>query len=315
MLFNYKYSGSSKVESNASSTSMSFAPDTLREPTFFRGRLGKNIPFREAVSALHDVVVSDLRYKKPEVDKSEYLEWARQQEQLYLEEMAMQNQAVQQRAKLVRRELDDIQDNHNEVLGPYHAAQRRWRQYVWKNERDLLWMITVHPDEIFFECFSQDESSYGRLGCSYEVFKDINEFECGTTNIDYSNALYNEFQKIRNYKETDFVVDPSGIEVTTEQEDLFKELKIDLPDSWVRGFLQVSSAMTLDAVEFDLHPMDVYNFCFILKRNKEKIGPRSIRFILKPGEPVKAVLEPWNYEVVCSRSIYKGNFRKIDSCS
>jgi len=311
MLFNYKYSGSSKVESNASSTSMSFAPDTLREPTFFRGRLGKNIPFREAISALHDVVVSDLRYKKPELDKSEYLEWARKQEQQYLEEMAMQNEAVQQRAKLLRRELQDIQNNQNKVLGPYYAAQQKWRRYVWQHEKDLAWIldpvITVHPDEIFFECFSQDESTYGRLGCSYEVFKDINEFECGTTNIDYSDALYKEFQKIRDYKETDFVVDPSGFEVSTEKEDVFNELKIDLPDSWVRGFLQVSSAMTLDAVEFDLHPMDVYNFLFILKRNKEKIGPRSIRFILKPGEPVKAVFEPWNYEVVCTRSIYKGN--------
>ena len=311
MLFNYKYSGSSKVESNASSTSMSFAPDTLREPTFFRGRLGKNIPFREAISALHDVVISDLRYKKPEQDKSEYLEWVRQQEQQYLEEMAMQSEGVQQRAKLVRKELQDIYTNQSKLLGPYNKARSKWRQYVWKTDKDLLWVldpvITVHPDEIFFECFSVDESSYGRLGCSYEVFKDINEFECGTTNIDYSDALYKEFQKVRDYKETDFVVDPSGFEVTTEQEDLFKELKIDLPDSWVRGFLQVSSAMTLDAVEFDLHPMDVYNFCFLLKRNKEKIGPRSIRFKLKPGEPVKAIFEPWNYEVVCPRSIYKGS--------
>ena len=128
MLFNYKYSGSSKVESNASSTSMSFAPDTLREPTFFRGRLGKNIPFREAISALHDVVISDLRYKKPEVDKSEYLKWAKEQEQQYLEEMAMQNEAVKQRANLVRRELQDIQKNQSKVLGPYHKARSEWRQ-------------------------------------------------------------------------------------------------------------------------------------------------------------------------------------------
>ena len=80
-----------------------------------------------------------------------------------------------------------------------------------------------------------------------------------------------------------------------------------MPDSWVRGFLQVSSAMTLDAVQFDLHPMDIHNFCLILRRYKEKKGPRSIRFILKPGEPVKAIFEPWNHEVVCSRSPFTGN--------
>ena len=89
----------------------------------------------------------------------------------------MQNEAVQQRAKLVRKELQDINRNSSKVLGPYNEARNRWRQYVWKNERDIAWVldpvITVHPDEIFFECFSQDESSYGRLGCSYEVLKTL----------------------------------------------------------------------------------------------------------------------------------------------
>ena len=46
-------------------------------------------------------------------------------------------------------------------------------------------------------------------------------------------------------------------------------MKIDLPDSWVRGFLQVNSAMALPAQSFDLHPMDVYNACFVLRRRKE----------------------------------------------
>src|SRR5690606_9850228 len=103
-------------------------------------------------------------------------------------------------------------------------------------------VITIHPDEAFFECFSQDESTYGRLGAGYEVFKNVKEFACGTTNIDYSAELYDEFQKIRRYKTTQFQVDPSGFELQPTGEDEFKEMKIDLPDSWVRGFLQVSSA-------------------------------------------------------------------------
>lgn len=312
MLFNYKYSGSSKVESNANSTGMSFAPDTLREPTFFRGTLGKNIPFREAISALHDVVVSDLRYQPK--DREEYKAWAAKQEENYLQEMIAQNESTKAKIGLVQRELSDLYKTSNQIMQPFYDAQRKYFKYLYQKDRDAWFVldpvITVHPDEIFFECFSQDESSYGRLGCSYEVFKNINEFECGTTNIDYSDALYKEFQKIRDYKTTDFVVDPSGFQVDTQNEDSFKELKIDLPDSWVRGFLQVSSAMTLDAVEFDLHPMDIYNFCFILKRYKEKKGPRSVRFYLKPNEPVRVVFEPWGYELVCSRSIYQGTEAK-----
>ena len=312
MLFNYKYSGSSAVNSSAAKTGMNFSPDALREPTFFRGTLRKNIPFREAISALHYVVVSDLRFKPK--DREEYKAWAAQQEQIYLEEMAATNVDLKAKVGVRRKELEDLQQQSSKIMGPYYKAQKKYFEYIYKRDRDAWFVldpvITVHPDEVFFECFSQDESTYGRLGTGYEVFKEVNEFACGTTNIDYSDALYKEFQKIRDYKTTDFNIDPSGFEVKTTQEDNFKEVKIDLPDSWVRGFLQVSSAMTLNKVSFDLHPMDVYNFCFILKRYKEKKGPRSIRFVLKPGQPVKAIFEPWNYEVVCSRSPYHGTTEK-----
>ncbi len=312
MIFNYKYSGSSSVQNSTGSTNMSFAPDTLRTPTFFRGTLSKNIPFREAISALHDVVVSDLRWKPK--DREAYKVWAKQQEQQYLEEILAESAGLKTKIEDIRGELNAIQRQSDKILGPYYKARQKFFNFTYKKYRDIWFVldpvITIHPDEVFFECFSQDESSYGRLSCGYEVFKNIEEKAYGTTNIDYSDALYKEFQKIRNYKETVFTVDPGGFEVTTEKEETYKELKIDLPDSWVRGFLQVSSAMTMDAASFDLHPMDIHNFCFILNRHKEKQGPRSIRFYLKPGEPVKAVFEPWNKELVCSRSIYHGTEEK-----
>jgi hypothetical protein len=65
--------------------------------------------------------------------------------------------------------------------------------------------------------------------------------------------------------------------------------------------------MNMPSQRFDLHPMDMHNFCLQLRRRKERVGPRSIRFKLTPGEPVRAVFEPWNEEIVCRRSIYKGN--------
>ena len=63
MQFDYSYRRSSSVSDTGSETSMSFSPDLTREPTFFRGELSSKIPFREAISALHDVVVADARYK------------------------------------------------------------------------------------------------------------------------------------------------------------------------------------------------------------------------------------------------------------
>ncbi|MFN0202047.1 MAG: SWIM zinc finger family protein [Bacteroidia bacterium] len=310
MEFNYKYGGSSAVTSNANSTGMSFAPDTLRQPTFFIGKLHKKIAFREAISALHDVVVSDMRFKPK--DKTEYKEWAKQQEEIWLAQyMADFNAgAVKARTDEIQQELREISTRKDGIMSPYYKARKEYYDFLYQKDRDAWFVldpvITVHPDEIFFECFSQDESSYGKLGANYNVFKEINEFECGTTNIDYSAALYDEFQKIRDYKETEFKVDPTGFEVQTTHEENFKEVKIDLPDSWVRGFLQVSSAMTLPAVSFDLHPMDIYNFCSLLRRFKETVGPRSIRFLLEPDKPIRAIFEPWKKEIVCARSIFKG---------
>jgi hypothetical protein len=309
MLFDYKYKGSTAVANVGERTEMSFAPDTNRQPTYFAGQLGKNIEFREAISALHDVVVSDLRYQPK--DKTAYKEWAEQQEQIDWQNVLATRSDVGERVKRLQTELNELARRSNSRMKPYYDAMSRFRTYAWRKNLAISVLfdpvITVHPDEVFFECFSKDESSYGRLGASYEVFKEVGEFACGTTNIDYSAALYDEFQKIRSYKNTRFEIDPSGFDVQTTNEEAYKEVKIDLPDSWVRGFLQVSSAMSLPMTSFNLHPMDVHNLCFVLRRHKEKKGPRSMRYQLKPGEPVRVVFEPFGIEVVCPRSIFEGN--------
>lgn len=308
MQFDYRYAGSSTVAASAETTGLTFAPDTLRKPTHFVGTLGEELAFREGISALHDVVVSDLRFKPK--DRTEYEAWLAQQDEAFLAEAVARHGDVNVRVDEVQAQLRTLWKEEERVMKPFWDARRRFYDYTYKRYRDLWFVldpvITVHPDEVFFECFSQDESSYGRLGCSYEAFREMGDVACGTTNVDYSAALYNEFQKIRTYKETKLTVDPSGFEVQTEHEDAYKEVKIDLPDSWVRGFLQVSSAMTLPARRVDLHPMDVHNLLFVLKRRKEREGPRSLRFHLVPGEPVRIVVEPWNVEVACPRSIYRG---------
>lgn len=308
MQFDYTYKGSTSVASTANRTQMSFAPDVTREPTFFIGELGRKIEFREAISALHDVVVSDLRFKPK--DKSAYKEWAARQEQIDWQFVAAQRSEVTGRIKELQAELNDLYSRSSVRMSSFYKARKEYFDYLYKKERDFWFVldpvITVHPDELFFECFSQDEASYGRLGASYEVFDSVGEFACGTTNIDYSAALYDEFQKIRNYKATRFEIDPTGFDVQTTGEADYKEVKIDLPDSWVRGFLQVSSAMSLPTVSFDLHPMDVHNLCFVLRRRREQKGPRAMRYHLTPGDPVRIVFEPWELEVSCPRSVYAG---------
>ncbi|BDA73408.1 zinc finger, SWIM-type [Calothrix sp. PCC 7716] len=309
MQFNYTYKNNTTVQENGAKTQMSFSPDTTRPPTYFIGELRQNIAFREAISALHDVVISDLRFKPK--DKTAYKEWRQQQEDLNWDLIAAMRQDVQAKIQTLQQEYNQLTKQSYERMAPFYAARQKYFNYLYEKDRDAWFVldpvITVHPDEVFFECFSIDESSYGRLSASYEVFKNINEFACGTTNVDYSAALYEEFQKIRTYKTTELKVDPSGFEVETTNEAAYKEVKIDLPDTWVRGFLQVSSAMSLPTIQFDLHPTDIYNMCFILRRHKEKQGPRSMRYHLEPGKPIRIVFEPWNIEVTCTRSPYLGS--------
>ncbi|MDJ0801183.1 MAG: SWIM zinc finger family protein [Calothrix sp. MO_167.B12] len=308
MEFSYSYKNNTGVTENSTNTQMSFSPDTKRPPTYFIGELKQNIAFREAISALHDVVISDLRYQAK--DKTAYKEWRNQQDNIDWDLITTLRQDIADQIQQLREELNQLNTKKYERLRPFYQAQSAFQRYAWQKHLDMYFIfdpvITVHPDELFFECFSVDESTYGKLSASYQVFQNINEFACGTTNVDYSAALYDEFQKIRSYKTTLLQVDPSGFEVQTTNEEAYKEVKIELPDSWVRGFLQVSSAMCLPTTQFDLHPMDIHNLCFVLRRHKEKKGPRSMRYHLTPGEPVRIVFEPWEMEVVCPRSPYTG---------
>src|SRR5262249_52978850 len=153
-------------------------------------------------------VVSDLRFKPK--DKTAYKEWAAKQELIDWDEVSRQQAGVASQIKALRDELTALDNRRSARLGPSYAARKRYFDYLYQKDRDAWFVldpvITVHPDEIFFECFSQDESSYGRLGANYDVFQNVGAFSCGTTNIDYSAALYDEFQKIRSYKSTKFGV-------------------------------------------------------------------------------------------------------------
>lgn len=308
MEFNYRFFGNSNVSNSGKETNISFAPDTLREPAYFVANLGSHIPFREAISALHHVVVSDLRFKPR--DRTEYMRWLKEQESSLLAEFLLQGRGIGSQIETMRTELTQLNRQLNATNKPFYEARQKYFNYLYRTDYDAWFVldpvITVHPDEVFFECFSQDESTYGRLSCDHGVFKDVQELAYGTTNIDYSTALYNEFQKIRTYKNTQFRIEPGGFAVETSHEEQFVEEKIDLPDSWVRGFLQVSSAMTLPSTRVELHPMDIHYICHMLRRLKEKTGPRSLRFILKPDKPVEVIFEPWNNRHVCARSIFMG---------
>ena len=153
MEFNYAYQGNTEVSDRGNSTQMSFSPDIKREPTYFIGGLRQNVAFREAISALHDVVVSDLRFKPK--DKTAYKEWAAKNLELDWQLVAAQRQGVADRIKQLQDELNELSQRSYQRRESFYKAQRRYYDYLYQKDRDAWFVldpvITVHPDEVFFE--------------------------------------------------------------------------------------------------------------------------------------------------------------------
>jgi hypothetical protein len=304
-----RYAGTSGATREKGAETISFSPDLLREPTFFVGQVSNHVNFREAISTLHHVVTSDLRFQPK--DRTEYMAWLESQKETWLAEAATQGKDAAEKLKQSRAELGALNERSFKLLKPFRAARSRYWRWLWNVNREAWYVldpvIAVSPDEIAFECFSTDESTYGRLSCDLEMFDEIDEIANGVTNIDYSHTLYEAFQQVRSYRRTELRIEPGGFTASTDMGQEVFEQKIDLPDSWVRGFLQVSSAMALPAHRVTLHPMDIHNLCFALKSKKERTSPRSLRFSLKPGHAPEMIFEPWNTRIPCPRALYHGS--------
>ncbi len=169
-------------------------------------------------------------------------------------------------------------------------------------------VITVADDVVFFECFSADESSYGCLTVDRGGgFGHSESLKFGTTNVDYSWDLYTHFQSLRSYRETRFRIDPMGFEVATTDRPDYRDEKIDLPNSWLRGFMQIQAAMgTPTVARVPLSREAVYSILAWVRRHKAKNSPRAIRFELLPGESPRLVLEPWEIPIVSFGTKYDG---------
>ena len=308
MRLDLNYLGHSEVTQgpSGSTTSVSFAPNLSRPKVFFDAELQKPLRFREAMSALHDVVVGDLRFEKK--DKTAYEGWKKQQavEKAELVRTLTDQAKMRELAKIAKDPLPrDIEGDFRRLHRQYWGARVRWADELAHRDPELFRhlvpcdpVVTVAPDVVFFECFSKDESAYGCLSVDRNAMS-AGEAGLGTTNVDYSLALYEHFQTLRSYRPTRLLVDPTGFEVKVEGREDYREEKIDLPPSWLRGFGQLQAAMTLPSRKIEVPVEAVYSILAHLKRNREKTGPRSLRFRLTPGKTPVIVLDPWGVEIPC----------------
>ncbi|MGC4119931.1 MAG: SWIM zinc finger family protein [Myxococcales bacterium] len=316
MNLDLRYLGRSGALETASGLSLRLAPNLARPKVFYDAELLHPVRFREAISALHEVVVGDLRFKKK--DKSGYREYLRER----VEEEQRLRQAVMQRASkeaavalaASKPTAADavVGEGAKQELGlkfkamhlAYTAAWHFWSNELLATElvRHLIAfdpVVTVAPDCVFFEAFAKDESSYGCLYVDRGAFRGEVAAGLGTTNVDYSPALFQHFQSLRSYRNTRLQVDPQGFEVQVQGHADYREEKIDLPSSWLRGFGQLQAAMALPSRRVVLPVEALYSVLAHLRRHREKGGPRSLRFQLVPGRVPVIVLEPWGVSIVC----------------
>jgi SWIM zinc finger len=169
-----------------------------------------------------------------------------------------------------------------------------WSNDTWIDQSDLLDpVITVHRDRIFFEAFSQDQSTYVSLIVDPAVFEPMGEVVTGTTNIDFTAWLWGALGEMRTSRSTTFRIGPEGVEVRTSSAGGRFEKKVELPETWVRGFLQVQAAMGMPGTRIAVKPIDLLSAVRFLRLSKAKVSPRGIRYEFEPGQDVRLVLEPW----------------------
>lgn len=258
-----------------------------RDAVKFQATLKEPIVFREAMATLFAIVSSDYRYVPK--DRTAYAAF-----------MQMRN------------------SHRNKGLAKAHHAY-----YEWLLKHDpTAWVmldpvISVHPDKVNLEVFSKDEGSYALLSFDHAFFEIEGDTAFGTTNIDFSSELAQGIEQIRSFHKTQFSVGHKAVRFKTEASaDLLKteviEKQIQVPKSWIRGFLQVQSSAQLPHDHFSLNPIDLYNCLHHLRMNADIKGKRrGLRIELIPNEKPRLVLEPSDTVIETTAEAYKGKQAKV----
>ena len=332
MQVSYKYTSPSQCIQNNNKTMLGLSGDVSRsENVSFSGKLKHPLVFRDAMLMLREIVISDMSQQVKE--RPEYFEWLNEEIEkrvkshkeyapkvrqalkekmaVYEKEISEQNEELTQLLK-IKTQLQKEIDKYN-AWSDYNAIERDFWKFIRDRDHDLWFVldpvITVHKDQVSFEAFSIDESTYGCLSVDMKEFELLQEPELGTTNIDFSAKLEKEMQRFRSYTDVTLNINSGGFMIDNEIVPEYEEKKIDLPETWIKGFNQVSSAAALDGIEIELTPSDMYDICAFLRKHKEKKSPRYMKWILEPQQRVKIVFEPFG-TVLTLNAVYQGNKKR-----
>ena len=297
---------------------LGIATELSRPGVSLDAQVKDSLAYARVMLALYEVVSSDLRTKQK--DYTAYQKWVQER---YLEELdsSMGTQlrrlpALTQRRTVLKNRIGEIAKQTQPLesslqSAEFFTARAKYYKWLWDHDKDA-WMIldpvvSVHPDCVVFEVFSIDESSYGRVTVPMDKLDTFGEVAFGTTNVDYSRALANEIRRVRSYRPAFLSVNAGGVSIATGAGEHL-EKKIDLPPTWVRGFLQVQSAATFPGTNVTLSGSTVAEVLSALRRQREDAGPRSLKFVLEPGKKPAIIIEPWNITIAEPVHVFNGDF-------
>ena len=258
-----------------------------RDAVQFSGKLKQPLAFREALATLFAIVGSDYRYVPK--DRTAYTAFMQ-----------------------MRR------SNQNQGLAKAYRAYFDW---LLRND-PLAYLIldpviSVHPDAVVMEVFSKDEGCYASLSFDHSFFASEGQLQYGTTNIDFSPELAQGIEQIRSFRETQLTIGQQAIGLTSQTAEALPnseviEKRINVPQSWLRGFLQVQSSAQLAADVFYLKPLDLYNALRYLRLHADVKGKRrGLRIELEPKQAPRLVLEPHDVVINGSAEAYQGKVAKV----
>ena len=277
-----------------------------RDAVSFHGKLKDPLIFRDSLLALFDVVSSDYRYVPK--DRAAYT-------------VFMQMRRASRHKNLF-------------------SAQRDY--FTWLFDNDPLAfclldpIIQVHQAGVSFEVFSRDEGCYAQLTLQHDLFETVSTPVLGTTSIDYSSALFDGIEQIRDHQITTLDIGQEAIRLersnvsepkdnsetemdSAVNEDSKQEViekRINVPKSWIRALLQVQSAGQLAQERIDLDPIALYNVLFELRMHADIKGKRRGLLIeLIPQQLPVMILEPFDITVTSQvsrqQTLYQGQKAKL----
>ena len=307
----------SVAKSTSQNSDITFGTDVAQSPVFLSADIIPSHSFARLMLALGQVVkMQDNVFER---DHTAYQKWVKGE---YIKELPQyQLDAAEKLPSLLTKKenLEKEKIEIQKIINKFHSAKnvtketRAFWKWLYNHNREA-WMIldpivSVQSDATFFEAFSKDESTYARVLLPHHVTRTKRKPSLGTTNIDFSIPLEKELARTREYRPLHLTVGSDSVGIDTGISSTV-EKKIDLPESWVKGLVEVQASLSLAPIQIDLSSSALADVIARLDSEREKHGPRSLIFDLVPGEPPQIIVEPWNDVFTVSDMPYQGSENK-----